>query len=63
MEEIALANAAIALLEILIPRIEQAAKSGQIPAADQQALFDRVQSLRSRSGGQFSGEGWTPSGS
>lgn len=61
MEEIALISAAIGLAEKLYPRIAEAVRSGEVSVEEQAALAARIESLRTRSAGQFSGPEWTPS--
>lgn len=58
MEEIVLANAALALLEVLLPKIQQLTNKGEISAEDQQALKDKYLSLKNRADGQFTGPEW-----
>lgn len=64
MEYILAANAAMNLLNTLIPIIEQRVKSGELSAAEQQKLWDQVDALRLRvlqamaAGGKFVGKEW-----
>lgn len=58
MEEIALANAALGLVELLIPRIKQLAQSGQISPEQQQAVRDKYNSLRKAGDAAFAGPEW-----
>jgi hypothetical protein len=47
MEEVAIADAAITILETIIPKITAAVKGGQVDPATQQALADRMTALES----------------
>lgn len=58
MNEVLLANAALSLLEQLIPVIAEKVKRGDVPADKQQELLTRYQSLKARADGQFSGPEW-----
>jgi hypothetical protein len=59
MEEIAIANAAIALIEALAPKIQAAVKSGQVTPTEQQTLLDKYNSLKTNLDAAFSGPEWT----
>lgn len=58
MEEIAAANAALALLEVLAPKIQALVKSGDVSVEEQQQLRDRYAAFRAKGDANFSGEGW-----
>ncbi len=55
---IALANALIAGLEILIPKLSEWFKSGEISVEEQQKTRDRYLALRSQGDGAFAGPEW-----
>ena len=56
MEELLLANAAIALLETLLPRLEKLRLTGAITPEQQQAVHDRYQALRAQGSAAFKPE-------
>ena len=58
MEEIALAAAALTLLEKLFPRIEQMVQSGQITPDQQKDIRTRYASLRNAGDAAFTGPEW-----
>lgn len=58
MEEIALASAAIALVEKLIPKIQEWVKSGQVSPEEQKALFDKYNNLATSLDEMFNGDEW-----
>lgn len=58
MEEILLANAAIALIEKLIPVIQARVKAGQVTPEQQQLLRDKYNSLVNAGDAAFSGPEW-----
>lgn len=45
---IALANAAIQVLQVLIPEIEKLANKGQVSVEQQQAVMDKYNTLRAQ---------------
>jgi hypothetical protein len=53
---VTLVDAAVGLLEKLIPSLKTAFSSGEISVADQQALKDRINKLRSSEA--FTGPEW-----
>jgi len=53
MNEILLANAALALLEQLLPRIQQMQLAGQISVEQQQSVRDRYTALRAQGDAAF----------
>lgn len=59
--ELAAANAALALLEIVIPKIAALVKSGQVTPEEQQTVLDRVHALKTDPS-KFTGPEWEPSG-
>lgn len=61
MEIITAINAAIGLLEVLIPQLAQLFKGGQITADQQQAVLDRINALRKSVNEGFSGPEWEQS--
>lgn len=63
VEYMALANAAINLVEALIPKIQELTKQGLVSPEDQQKLFDRANTLMEgiESGLAFSGPEWQKS--
>lgn len=58
MEEIILASAALALLEKLLPVIQQQVKTGQITPEEQQKIRDQYNSLRNQGDAAFAGPEW-----
>ena len=58
---IPLTSAAIDLVEKLVLIVQEARSKGEITDEEQQALLDRIDSLRARAGGEFQGEHWVPS--
>jgi hypothetical protein len=58
MNYIVLANAALSLLEALLPQIQQLVKSGDVSPAEQQAVHDRYQALRTAGDAAFQGPEW-----
>jgi hypothetical protein len=58
MEELLLANATLALLEKLLPRINAMVKSGQISPEDQQKVRDRFLKLQNGMDTEFTGPEW-----
>jgi hypothetical protein len=62
MEEIMLANAALAVLEKLLPVIQGMAKRGEVSAESQMELQTRYQSLRNAGDAAFEGPEWQRSG-
>lgn len=58
MNEILLANAALALLEQLLPDIARLVKSGAISPEAQQQLHDRYRSLVNAGDAAFQGPEW-----
>jgi hypothetical protein len=58
MNEVLLANAALSLVEQLIPVIADKVRKGEVPAADQQELLAKFDSLKAKRDGQFSGPEW-----
>lgn len=61
MEQIAIANGLIDLLEIVIPQVQQAAQKGQIDPDTQAKLLARIEGLRDIRGPAFAGPEWQPS--
>ena len=55
---IALANALLGGLDVLIPHIEKLFKSGEISAADQQAIRDKYLALKASGTSAFEGPEW-----
>lgn len=51
-------NAALALVEALLPTLQELKLAGQISAEQQQSVLDRYNSLKNRAEGQFSGPEW-----
>jgi hypothetical protein len=60
MAPILAADLALTVLEKLMPHIIAAINRGEIPAADQVALMQRIKNLRPENGG-FSGPEWKQS--
>lgn len=58
MEEIALASAALALLEKLAPILEDKIKTGEVSVTEQQDVRDKYLSFRQKFDGAFSGPEW-----
>lgn len=58
MEEIALAGAALALIEKLIPQIAAMVKKGQVPPEEQQALLDKYNAVKTAVESGFEGPEW-----
>lgn len=58
MEEILLANAALTLLDKLLPRIQQMVKDGQVSVEEQKATWDKYHALRNKVGNPFMGPEW-----
>jgi hypothetical protein len=58
MEYILLANAAMVLLEKLLPIIGEKFKAGEIPIEEQAAVLARYESLKNRANGEFAGAHW-----
>ncbi len=58
MNEILLANAALTLLEKLIPYIAQQVKRGAVSPDEQQKLHDRYTTLKAQGDLAFSGPEW-----
>ncbi len=58
VEVIALTNALIGGLDVLVPRIQELFKSGEISAADQQAIRDKYLALRNQGDAAFVGPEW-----
>lgn len=52
------ANAALALAEALIPKIRELARRGEITTEQQTELLRRVESLKAKAAGEFSGPEW-----
>lgn len=62
MQAILLAlNAAFALIEELIPLIEEKVKTGELSVEEQQKAREAYDSLRARRDALFSGPGWKKS--
>jgi len=59
MEYMALAMAAIALLEKLVPMIQRAVDKGEVTVDEQAALKARIDAIRA--GTAFTGPEWKPS--
>lgn len=57
-KEIALANAALALLELLLPKIQEGVKTGDVSVEDQAAVRSKYEALRAQGDAAFSGPGW-----
>lgn len=55
---IAAANAALSLVETLIPKIQEWVQTGEITADQQADLLARYNSLKNKADGQFSGPEW-----
>lgn len=51
-------NAALTLIEELLPQAEALVQSGQITPAQQQTMLDKYNSLKAKADGQFSGSAW-----
>ena len=58
MNEIILVNAAITLIEKLIPVINNAVKDGQVTPEAQAELRDRYTALRTQADAAFTGPEW-----
>jgi len=58
MHEIVLANAALALLEKLLPIIAERVKSGQVTPSQQTDLRKRYTALRAAGDAAFTGPEW-----
>ena len=56
---VALANALLGGLDVLIPRIQQLFKSGEISAKDQQAVRDKYLALKNAGDAAFTGPEWS----
>lgn len=56
---LALANAGLALMEQLIPQIQEAAHRGDITVEQQAEVRRRYLSLKARAEGQFAGPEWS----
>ena len=55
---LATANAAIGLVELLIPQIAKLFEKGEITKEQQQEVLKNLQSLKDRAAGQFQGPEW-----
>lgn len=53
-----LANAAMSLIENLLPQIQQFVQKGEVTAEQQAEIKARYESLKARADGQFSGPEW-----
>ncbi len=58
---LALINALISGLEILIPKLSEWFKSGEVTAEEQQKTRDRYTALRAKGDAAFSGPEWADS--
>lgn len=56
---LALVNALLAGIEVLVPQIAKWFKSGEISAEEQQKVFDRYKALRDAGDAAFEGPEWT----
>lgn len=57
-KQVELALAAIDLLQLLIPQIKAAVKTGDINTVDQQKVRDRYNALRASGDAAFTGPEW-----
>lgn len=55
---VTLANAALALLEALIPQISKMVSAGEISTEDQQAVLDRYNAVKAAVEKGFTGPEW-----
>lgn len=55
---IALANALLAGLDVLVPKIQDLFKSGEISVEEQQSIRDKYLALRSQGDAAFTGPEW-----
>lgn len=62
LEYIALANAALALIESLIPKIRELTLSGAVSVEEQQRLMDKANALVTAVQTGFTGPEWEQSG-
>lgn len=62
LEYIALANAALALIESLIPKIRELTLSGAVSVEEQQRLMDKANALVTTVQTGFTGPEWEQSG-
>lgn len=58
---IALANAALGMVEALIPQVANLVKSGEISVEDQQKLLDRYNAIKAAAASGFDGPEWKQS--
>jgi hypothetical protein len=58
MQEIAIATAALSLLEVLIPKIQELTLKGAVTPEQQQALLAKYNSLKNAGDAAFSGPEW-----
>jgi hypothetical protein len=58
MNEIILANAALTLLEQLLPKIQQSVAKGDVTVEEQRAVHERYAALRATGDAAFSGPEW-----
>lgn len=58
---IAAVNAALALVETLIPQLSRLLQNGEITVEQQQAVLDRYNALKKAAEEGFSGPEWEPS--
>lgn len=58
---IALANAALGMVEALIPQVAALVKNGEISVEDQQKVLDRYNAVKAAAATGFSGPEWKQS--
>lgn len=51
-------NASLMLVEALLPQIKDLASRGEITKEQQEQLKERIDSFRTKTGGQFDGPEW-----
>jgi hypothetical protein len=61
MPPLVIANGLIAMLELVMPKIEALVKKGEVTPEEQQALMNKIEALKSDPS-KFSGPEWEPSG-
>ena len=58
MNTLIVINAALTLIEELLPKLNHLKAAGEITAAQQAELLAKYESLKTRADGQFSGPEW-----
>lgn len=58
---VALANAALGMVEALMPQVAALFKNGEISVEDQKALLDRYNAVKAATESGFTGEEWKQS--